>query len=77
MTREKDITRSLDHYPIGFFGPYEFETFYPDEIMKLGVLTAYWSVAEEALCSVFSTILKDRPKAEAIFLFYHKSQSAS
>jgi hypothetical protein len=37
MTREKD-TRSLDHYPIGRFGPYEFETFFPEETMKLGVL---------------------------------------
>lgn len=67
MARGKGA-QPLEHFPVGMIaGASEFESFYPDETMKLGSLIAYWSLAEDALCSVLSVPLKDRAKVRAIF----------
>jgi hypothetical protein len=53
-------------YPLGLIaGAVEFEQLYPDEMMKLGCLTAYWSVADDVLCQLLAVLLGNAAKAEA------------
>ena len=66
MARKKP--KKLDPITIGIVGGAdEFECFYPDEMMRLGILTAYWSFVEHSLCRVLAELLASRPKAEAAF----------
>jgi hypothetical protein len=54
--------------PVGaLFGAREFEDSYPEETMRLGVLTALWSLVERDLCDVLAEFLNDRERAEAAF----------
>jgi hypothetical protein len=55
-------------YPLGLIsGAEEFELHFPKETMRLGSLTAYWSLVEDALCRLLAALLKDLDKAEAAF----------
>ena len=66
MARKKP--KKLDPITLGIVGGAdEFEHFYPDEMMRLGTLTAYWSFVEHSLCRVLTELLASRPKAEAAF----------
>ena len=58
----------IDPMPLGLFGgASEFEAHFPAETMRLGALTAYWSLVEDALCRVFGALLGNFDKAEAAF----------
>lgn len=60
--------KELDLYPLGLIGgAKEFENTYPDEMIRLGTLTAYWSLVEDSLCKVLSVLLANKLKAEAAF----------
>jgi hypothetical protein len=50
-------------YTLGLIGgAAEFEWQYPDEMMKLGCLTAYWSLADETSCQVLALLLRNSEK---------------
>jgi hypothetical protein len=64
--RQSRVDREL--IPIGsIFGAREFLTHYPDEMIRLGCLTAFWSVVENLLCMVFGMLLQNAKKAEAAY----------
>jgi hypothetical protein len=66
MARKKP--KKLDLLPIGIVsGADDFEEFYPNEMMRLGTLSAYWSLVEDSLCGVLTALLACAPKAEAAF----------
>jgi hypothetical protein len=60
--------RERELIPIGgILGAGEFAHRYPDEMMRLGCLTAFWSVVEDQFCMVFGMILQNAKKAEAAY----------
>lgn len=60
--------KKLDPITLGLLGGAdEFEDFYPDEMSRLGTLTAYWSLVEDSLCQVLAALLMSSPKGEAAF----------
>jgi len=78
MARSQRQQARLAPYKLGLIGgAAEFEQQYPKEMMKLGCLTACWSVAEDALCQVLAILLSDKDKAEAAFYSSnnHKARS--
>jgi hypothetical protein len=60
--------RDRELIPIGsIFGAREFAHHYPDEMMRLGCLTAFWSVVEDQFCMVLGMLLQTARKAEAAY----------
>jgi hypothetical protein len=60
--------RDRELIPIGsIFGAREVAHHYPDEMMRLGCLTAFWSVVEDQFCMVLGMLLQNARKAEAAY----------
>jgi hypothetical protein len=60
--------RDRELIPIGsIFGAREFAHHYPDEMTRLGCLTAFWSVVEDQFCMVLGMLLQNARKAEAAY----------
>jgi hypothetical protein len=60
--------RDRELIPIGsIFGAREFAHHYPDEMMRLGCLTAFWSVVEDQFCMILGMLLQNARKAEAAY----------